>query len=84
MVSPDFLASDFINNHELPSLLEAAERKGLTIIWIPLRTCAFEETEIRKYQAAYSPNQPLNSLNEADQDQAWVEICKKIKVAANL
>ncbi|MBL1199939.1 MAG: TIR domain-containing protein [Nostoc sp. GBBB01] len=81
LVSPDFLASDFIADNELPPLLDAAEAEGLTIIWIPLTYSGYEETEIEKYQSAHPPNQPLNSLNSGQEDQAWVKICKKIKAA---
>ncbi|MFN6570867.1 COR domain-containing protein [Dendronalium sp. ChiSLP03b] len=59
MVSPDFLASDFIDKKVLPPLLDAAEGKGLTIIWIPLSYSSYEETEIEKYKAVHEPNQPL-------------------------
>ncbi|MBD2519673.1 toll/interleukin-1 receptor domain-containing protein [Nostoc sp. FACHB-973] len=79
LVSPDFLASDFIADNELPPLLDAAEAEGLTIIWIPLTYSNYEETEIEKYQSAHPPNQPLESLNSAQENQAWVNICKKIK-----
>ncbi|MEH1968810.1 COR domain-containing protein [Nostoc sp.] len=82
LVSPNFLASDFIHKNELPPLLNAAQAKGLTIIWIPLSFSSYEETEIEKYQSAHPPDQPLNSLNRSEEDQAWVNICQKIKAAA--
>ncbi|MHC5862985.1 toll/interleukin-1 receptor domain-containing protein, partial [Nostoc sp.] len=81
LVSPDFLASDFIADNELPPLLDAAEAEGLTIIWIPLSFSSYEEIEIEKYQSAHPPNKPLDSLDSAQQNEAWVAICKKIKAA---
>ncbi|MBW4472224.1 MAG: leucine-rich repeat domain-containing protein [Stenomitos rutilans HA7619-LM2] len=83
LVSPDFLASDFIDKNELPPLLDAAENEGLTIIWIPIRASAYKVTAIEKYQSAHPPNQPLARLNNDDRDQAWVDICEKIQAAAN-
>ena len=83
MVSPNFLASDFIANHELPPLLDAAERKGLTIIWIPISYSLYEETEINAYQAAHPPSQPIDSLSPSERNKAWVAICKQIKAAVN-
>ena len=58
MVSPSFLASDFIAKHELPPLLDAAECKGLTIIWIPISYSLYDETEIANYQSATPPVSP--------------------------
>ncbi|MDX2217300.1 MAG: COR domain-containing protein [Oculatellaceae cyanobacterium bins.114] len=84
LVSPDFLNSDFIDKNELPPLLEAAETEGLRIIWIPLKYSGYEETKMNDYQAAHSPSEPLESLKTAERNKAWVEICKKIKAAANL
>ncbi|NET32879.1 MAG: SUMF1/EgtB/PvdO family nonheme iron enzyme [Cyanothece sp. SIO1E1] len=83
MVSPDFLASDFIANNELPQLLDGAKREGLTIIWIPVRHSFYKATEIKKYQAAHSPEQPIAGLTPSEQDKAWVDICEEIKKAFN-
>nr|MBW4596902.1 leucine-rich repeat domain-containing protein [Brasilonema angustatum HA4187-MV1] len=81
LVSPNFLASNFINKNELPLLLEKAGA-GVTIFWIPLRFSSYKETAIEKYQAAHDPKKPLSSLSEAEQDGAWVDICEKIKKEA--
>lgn len=78
LVSPDFLASDFIAEEELPHLLDAAEKEGLVIFWVPVRASLYKETEIEKYQAAHDPARPLASLSPAEQDHALVEISEKI------
>jgi internalin A len=81
LVSPDFLASDFIADHELPPFLEVAETEGLTILWVPYRPSGYEGTAIHKYQAAHDPKRPIAALPNAEQDEAWVEICRKIQRA---
>jgi hypothetical protein len=81
LVSPDFLASEFIAEGELPPLLRAAAAEGLTIIWVPVRDSLFTETEIAEYQAAFDPARPLAGLSPAEVDKALVEISKKIKAA---
>jgi hypothetical protein len=83
LVSPDFLASDFIEKHELPPLLEAAEKRGLKILWVAVSQSFYEETEIEAYQAVNDPLKPLDSLRRAEANRALAEICKEIKKAAN-
>lgn len=79
LVSPNFLASKFITDKELPSILEAAKSEGVTILWVPVRSSSFEETPIEAYQAAHPPERPLASMTTAARDKAFVEICKQIQ-----
>lgn len=83
LVSPNFIASDFIDRHELPPLLNAAEQEGLTIIWIPISASSYRKTEIEKYQAAHPSNKPLDSLSKGERNQAWVKICEEVEEAIN-
>ncbi len=82
LVSPNFLASEFIAEHELPPLLKAAEEEGLIIIWVAVSHCLYEEAEISNYQAANNPAQPLDSLTPADLNHVLANVCRKIKAAS--
>lgn len=84
LVSPDFLASNFIHDHELTPLLKKAELGGVKILWVQIRASAYEETSLKNYQAVVSPpDKPLGAKSKADRDEAWVQVCKAIKNAVN-
>jgi internalin A len=80
MVTSGFLASDFINEHELGPLLKEAEQGGVKILWIPVRACSYKETPLKNYQAVLSPDKPLAQM-KAERDAAWVMICAEVKKA---
>ncbi len=81
LVSPDFLASDFIANHELPPLLSAAQKEGLKVLWVPVSFSAYEETSIATYQATLDTAHPLTSLSIAELDEALVKVGRQFKAA---
>jgi len=81
LVTPNFLASDFIHEHELTPLLKEAENGNVHIIWIPVRACSYKETKLKDYQAAIDPDKPLANM-KVERDRAWVRICEEIKRAA--
>src|SRR5258707_3446710 len=83
LVSPHFLESDFIAEHELPPLLDAAEKEGLVILWVLISHCLYNETDINRYQAANEVSNPLDSLTLSEQYRVLANICQKIKAAAS-
>ena len=83
-MSPNFLGSDFIADHELPPLLDAAEKEGLVILWVYLSSCLYDETEVGDYQAAHDISKPLDSLTLAEQGAVLTHVCRQIKAGVNL
>jgi NTP pyrophosphatase (non-canonical NTP hydrolase) len=83
LVSPDFLASDFIAQNELPPLLEATREHGISIIWVPISASMYKATDIAQYQPAHDPTHPLDSLEKHEQNAALLKICEYIQEAAN-
>jgi TIR domain len=82
LVSPHFLASDFIAEQELPPLLQAAEQGGLTVVCLHISHCLHEETEIAKYQAVNDLEQTLDLLSVGERNKVLAKACRDIKVLA--
>ncbi len=84
LVSKHFLASDFIAKHELPPLLKAAQDEGVTVFWIYLSSCLYEQTEIATYQAAHNVAKPLDRLEKSHREAEISMICGKlVRLARN-
>lgn len=80
LVSTDFFGSDFISSHELPRLLELAEKEGTVILTVILKPCLFEEfTELNKYQAMNSPRNPVSKMDENEKEELYVNLVRQTK-----
>jgi len=84
LVTPDFLASDFIAQHELPVLLERARREKVRLAWIAVEPSGVEATELWQFQAANDPYRPLETLSRAERNKSMVEIAKAIADAVTM
>lgn len=79
LVSQAFLASDFITQQELPSILKAEKERGLTVFWIAISSCTYYGTPIEDFQAANNPEKPLDSFRPAKLKSELVKITRKIQ-----
>lgn len=69
LVGPGFLASDFVVQHELPSLLKSAKVRGVCLFPIVIGFCGYGASELGAYQAFNSPEEPLESLTRSEQNR---------------
>ena len=80
LVSPDFMASDFIANEELQPILNKAVNEGTKILTLILRpTPLLEESGLLKYQAVNAPDKPLTGMTEYEQETVLVNLVDVIK-----
>ncbi len=84
LVSPNFLASDYIVEKELPLLLKRRQDGELIIYWIAISHSAFKTTDLSTIQSANNPATPLDELGKAERDKILVDITEKIANAMNL
>lgn len=90
LVSPAFLASKYIHESELPVLLKNAKDRGVLILPIIVRQCMYRETKFKYPDPKTGPEElslnkiqtpktdPLNSLEEHEQDQVLYKVAKQI------
>ena len=79
LISADFLASDFVVAHELPTMLRKAERAGARVFPIIVEPCELAiDPQLASFQAFNSPKQPLATMSRADAEQVWVRAASEI------
>ena len=84
LVSADFVASDFIANHELPNLLAAAQNRGLTILSLIVGPSRFKRMpELSRFQAVNDPDRPLMGLPKAEQEAELLKLANRIEDLAD-
>lgn len=78
LISPDFLASDYLYREELPRALKRHKDNKARVIPILLRSCNCEDAPFEKLQMLPRNGTPLNSGN--DIDAGFTEIVKEIRL----
>lgn len=84
LVSQNFLDSAFIREKELPVLLAAAQDRGCLIFWIAVSSTTIEDSPLARYQAANSPEKPLDLLSDPEQNRVLVDLYRKMKAAVRV
>jgi hypothetical protein len=79
LVSADFLASDFIHDNELPTLLRSAQDDGAAIIPIVISSCAFaQHPQLSAFQAVNPPDRPLIDMPKGEQELVLTRVAAAI------
>lgn len=79
LVSPDFLASTFIQTREVPRLLERRAREGVHVVPVIVKDCLWdEEVRISELQARPRDGRALESFTGAKRNTELKKIAKEI------
>jgi hypothetical protein len=81
LVSAEFLASDFIRDHELPAILNAANLGEVLLFWLYLSPALYDASPLAQYQAAHDLTKPLEGLSKVEQRTVLTDVARKIKTA---
>lgn len=79
LVGPEFLSSRFVNDIELPRILEAARADGLKVFPLITNYCQYLKSELREFWAYNDVNQPLESLINHQQNKTLHGFCNMLE-----
>jgi serine/threonine protein kinase len=78
LISQDTLISPFIQQVELRAILESHVSRGLRLFLVPLAPTLYQGSTLERFQWALPPDKPLSSMSENDQQEAIVQVCRRI------
>lgn len=78
LISPDFMASDYIRKHEIPPLLQAAEAGELRLAPLYLRPSVIDK-DLSRYQGLNSPALTPAGKRKDKRDEIFASAAQKLK-----
>ena len=81
IVSADFFSSKFIQDVELPTLLERAKSTGIRIIPLVAGPCDFKATELAKYQTIHDPDEAWTEMVNYRQERLLAQLAEEIRTS---
>ena len=78
VISQYYMASDFIQQIELPALLEKAKEEGTLVLNLIARRCAFGETKLAPFQAINDIKDPVEAQTKDGQDSIYLAMQQRI------
>lgn len=77
LVSPDFLATDYIWSNELKMAMDRHVQGEISVVPVIIRPCLWEETPFAKLNALPEKGKPVTKW--ANRDEAWLAVAEGIK-----
>ena len=78
LISPDFLASAFVNDHELPQALKRSQSGSAIVVPIILRPSDWEHGTLAKLEAIPTRGRPVTKWR--NRDEAWLDITTRLRL----
>jgi len=78
IVSSDFLASEFVLEHEVPPLFDRESKGELSVFALIVRPCIWEQTQWLNEFQVYPNKRPLSALSEHEFEERLLEFVPRI------
>jgi len=78
IVSPNFLNSSYISNHELHYLIEEAKKQNVRLFLIAASAIELGDSPLREIQFANDPAYPLDKLSQPRQHEVLDDVVKEL------
>lgn len=79
LVSPDFIASEFIWGHEMKRALEREEKGEARVVPVIVRPCDWHAAPFGKLQAVPTDGLAVTHSDWGSEDEAWLDVAKRLR-----
>jgi hypothetical protein len=78
LISPDYFASEFVKNFELPLILEKAKNQQIWLFALIVSPTSEVDDSLRQYQFVNLINEPLSSFSKTKQKEVFIRLLEEI------